>query len=152
MPDDSLIEVRPSRITGLGVFARRPIPAKTRIIEYTGELISSEEADARYDDLAMEQHQTYLFELDDGRCIDGAAGGNEARFINHSCDPNCESVEVEGHIWIESIRPIAEGEELTYDYAYEREEGDDDLTGFYVCRCGAANCRSTILRPRNDAA
>ncbi|HJT63617.1 MAG TPA: SET domain-containing protein-lysine N-methyltransferase, partial [Candidatus Limnocylindria bacterium] len=126
-PDDgdALFEVRPSPIHGLGVFACRPIAAGLRLIEYTGEVISDEEADRRYDDHAMERHETYLFGLADGTCIDGAAGGNEAHLINHSCDPNCEAVEVDGHIWIEAVRPIAAGEELTYDYAYERTEGDE---------------------------
>jgi hypothetical protein len=134
------------------VFARQPIAAGTRIIEYTGEIVSSDEADRRYDDLAMEQHRTYLFALADGRCIDGAVGGNDARLINHSCDPNCEAVEAGDRIWIDAIRPIAAGEELTYDYAYERPEDDDDLDSFYACRCGAPSCRATILAPRDDAA
>ena len=143
-----MIEVRPSTIAGHGVFATEPIAKGTRIIEYTGEVIESDEADRRYDDLAMDEHRTFLFALDDGRCIDAAVGGNDARFINHSCDPNCETVEVDGRIWIDAIRPIAAGEELTYDYAYERTAGDDDLASFYVCRCGAATCRATILAPR----
>jgi SET domain-containing protein len=131
------LEVRPSRIHGLGAFARHPIAESVRIIEYTGELILEEEANRR--------HETFLFSLSDGRSIDGAIGGNESRFINHSCDPNCEAVEVGGHIWIEAIRPIAAGEELTYDYAYEWVEGDEMLASLYSCLCGISGCRGTIL-------
>jgi SET domain-containing protein len=146
------IAVRPSPIQGLGVVALGPIRAGTRIIEYTGEVISAEEADRRYDDHAMERHHTFLFGLDDGRCIDAAVAGNDARFINHSCDPNCAAIEEAGRIWIEAIRPIAAGEELSYDYAYERSEIDEALAGLYVCRCGAAACRGTILAPADDTA
>jgi SET domain-containing protein len=143
--NETLLDVRPSAINALGVFARRPIASGTRIIEYTGEVISPAEADRRYDDDAMERHHTFLFALADGRCIDGAAGGNDARLINHSCDPNCEATEVDGRIWIDAVRPIAAGEELTYDYAYEWEDGDEALVSFYACRCGAPACRQTIL-------
>lgn len=139
------IEVRTSSIDGRGVFARAPIRAGKRIAEYTGELITEVEADRRYDDRGMDRHHTFLFALSDGRCIDGAVGGNEARFINHSCDPNCEAVEEDGRIFIEALRDIAPGEELTYDYAYAWEDGDDALVSFYRCGCGAPGCRSTIL-------
>ncbi|HVQ77451.1 MAG TPA: SET domain-containing protein-lysine N-methyltransferase [Candidatus Binatia bacterium] len=146
------IGIRPSPIQGQGVFALRAIPAGTQIIEYTGEMITAEEADNRYDDTTMERHHTFLFSLDDGRCIDAGVNGNEARFINHSCDPNCAAIETDGHIWIEAMRPIAAGEELTYDYAYERSEIDEALAGLYVCRCGARACRGTILAPAADCA
>jgi SET domain-containing protein len=139
------IEVRESAIQGRGVFALCPIPAGIRIIEYTGEVISDDEADRRYDDRNMDRHHTFLFSLDDGRCIDAAVGGNEARFINHSCAPNCQAVEIDGRIWIESIRPIEPGAELTYDYAYARSECDEALEALYVCRCRAPSCRGTIL-------
>jgi uncharacterized protein len=145
------IEVRESPIQGRGVFARRRIGEGTRIIEYTGEVISDEEADRRYEDRTMPRHHTFLFSLDDGRCIDGAVGGNDARFINHSCQPNCQAVESGGRIWIEAIRPIEAGEELTYDYAYARSECDEALTALYVCRCRAPGCRGTILAPAEEA-
>jgi uncharacterized protein len=146
------IEVRKSPIQGWGVFALRSIPAGTRIIEYTGEVISDDEADRRYDDRSMDRHHTFLFSLDDGRCIDAAVGGNEARFINHSCAPNCQAVETDGRIWIETLCPIAPGEELTYDYAYARSECDEALAALYVCRCGAPSCRGTILAAGAEAA
>ena len=141
--------MRDSTIQGVGVFAREPIAAGTRIIEYAGEVISEREADVRYDDRTMARHHTYLMALVDGRCIDAAVGGNDARFINHSCEPNCETVAVDGRVWIDAIRPITAGEELTYDYAYERAAGDDE--SFYRCRCGAPTCRRTILAPREAA-
>lgn len=138
--------MRASTIQGRGVFARRPIPAGTRLIEYAGELISGPEADRRYDDRAMERHHTWLMQLRDGRCIDAFVGGNESRLINHSCEPNCEAVEVDGRVWIDAVRPIAAREELTYDYSYARDDGDDE--SFYRCGCGAPACRGTILAPR----
>src|SRR5689334_2436613 len=88
-----LIEVRRSPIAGLGVFAARAIPEGTRLIEYTGERIGPEEADRRYDDDAMTSHHTFLFAVDDDVVIDAAVGGNDARYINHSCAPNCEAVD-----------------------------------------------------------
>ena len=144
----ALYEVRPSAIQGRGLFARGPIAAGTRVIEYAGEVISAAEGDRRYDESHMDRHETYLFALSDGRCIDGNSFGNDARFANHSCDPNCEAIEDDGRIWIETTRPIEAGEELTYDYGYERSEGDDAREAFYRCQCGAARCRATILAPR----
>ena len=144
-----MIEVRTSTIHGRGVFARRPIAEGTRIIEYAGEVISEREGDARYDDDSMERHHTFLMALAGGRCIDAAVGGNDARLINHSCDPNCEAVEAGGRVWIEATRPIAAGEELSYDYAYARHDGDDE--SFYRCRCGARACRGTILAARDGS-
>ncbi|MBX6331659.1 MAG: SET domain-containing protein-lysine N-methyltransferase [Gemmatimonadaceae bacterium] len=141
-------EVRASRIQGRGAFALRRIRKGTRIIEYTGEAISHEEADRRYDDDAMERHHTFLFTLDDKTVIDAARGGNEARFINHSCDPNCEAVIEDGHIYIEAIRTIQPGEELVYDYQYERApDADESDEARYPCRCGSPKCRGTILAP-----
>ena len=142
-------EIRRSRIRGRGAFARRKIRKGTRIIEYTGERVSHEEADRRYDDEHMARHHTFLFTLDKKTCLDAAVNGNDARFINHSCDPNCEAVIDKGHIWIEALRTIEPGDELVYDYQYEREDdasdGDEKL---YPCRCGSASCRGTILAPR----
>jgi len=138
--------VKRSRIQGSGGFAWRWIPAGTRIIEYKGERISTDEADSRYDDDTMRRHHTFLFSVDEDTVIDAAVGGNEARFINHSCDPNCEAVDDGGRIFIEALRDIAPGEELYYDYGYELDEPlTDELREKYPCRCGAPNCRGTIL-------
>jgi uncharacterized protein len=139
--------LRDSKIQGKGAFALRRIRKGTRIIEYVGEIVSGEEADRRYDDASMNRHHTFLFSLDNGTCIDAAVGGNDARFINHSCDPNCEAHEVKSRIFIEAIRTIRPGEELTYDYAYERDDEDEDWEKIYVCRCGSEKCRGTILAP-----
>ncbi|HEX6965695.1 MAG TPA: SET domain-containing protein-lysine N-methyltransferase [Gemmatimonadaceae bacterium] len=148
-PVDHPFELRKSPIQGTGAFATRRIRKGTRIIEYTGERISNDEADKRYDDTKMKRHHTFLFSLDDGTCIDAAVNGNEARYINHSCDPNCQAVIVRKHIYIEAVRTIQPGEELCYDYAYERTGDSDEATErMYVCRCGAPNCRGTILAPK----
>jgi hypothetical protein len=141
-------ELRESPIQGRGAFATRRIRKGARIIEYTGERISQDEADKRYDDEAMGRHHTFLFTLDDDTVIDAAVDGNEARFINHSCDPNCQAL-IEGkQIFIYALKDISPGTELVYDYAYERAEGmDEESEALYVCRCGAKNCRGTILAP-----
>ncbi|HEU4564167.1 MAG TPA: SET domain-containing protein-lysine N-methyltransferase [Gemmatimonadaceae bacterium] len=136
-----------SPIAGRGAFAVRRIPKGTRIIEYTGERITPEVADERYDDDAMEVHHTFLFTLDDETIIDAAVRGNAARFINHSCEPNCEAVIEEGRIFIEALRDITAGEELTYDYAYERQgRFRKEWWTLYACRCGAKRCRGIILK------
>ncbi|MDC0714597.1 SET domain-containing protein-lysine N-methyltransferase [Stigmatella sp. ncwal1] len=141
-------ELRESSIQGRGAFATRRIRKGARITEYIGEHITQEEADARYDDESMERHHTFLFNLDEKTVVDGAVNGNDARFINHSCDPNCQAFIEEDRIFIYALRDIAQDEELCYDYAYERAEGmDDDSESLYVCRCGAKNCRGTILAP-----
>jgi hypothetical protein len=146
-------EVRGSSIQGLGGFATRRIAKGDRIIEYVGERIKDEQADERYDDEKMDRHHTFLFSLGDGTSIDAAVNGNEARFINHSCAPNCEAINDEARIFIEALRDIEPGEELLYDYAYERggdpddDEDREEIAKFYVCKCGAPTCRGTILAP-----
>jgi uncharacterized protein len=144
-------EIRPSPIQGLGAFATHPIPAGTRLIEYTGERLSPAQADARYPDAPGDRHHTYLFAIDDEVVIDAAVGGNEARFINHSCAPNCDAVVDGDRIWIETIRDVAPGEELAYDYAYLLEERHTPAAKRrFPCHCGAPTCRGTILakKPR----
>ena len=140
------LSLRRSGIHGKGVFARIPIPAGTRIIEYRGERITTAEADARYPDDPENPHHTFLFAIDDDVVIDAAVNGNEARFINHSCDPNCDAVIDDGRIWIETIRDVQPGEELAYDYAFVLEERHTPAAKRrYPCHCGAATCRGTIL-------
>jgi hypothetical protein len=124
-----------------------------RLIEYTGQRVSNDEAYRRYDDDAMEHPHTFLFTVDARTIIDAAVDGNDARFINHSCDPNCEAVDDGGRIFIEALRNIRPGEELTYDYQLERSgRWRKEWVERYACRCGAANCRGTLLvkpkRPR----
>jgi Proteins containing SET domain len=139
-------EIRDSPIQGLGAFATQAIAAGSRIIEYAGQRITPAEADERYPDGAEERHHTYLFAIDDDVVIDAAFHGNEARFINHSCDPNCDAVIDDGRIWIDAIRDIAPGDELAYDYAYVlKERHTPAAKRLYPCSCGSANCRGTIL-------
>jgi SET domain-containing protein len=139
-------EIRGSPIQGRGAFATQPIAGGTRLVEYTGERLAPAAADARYPDVPGERHHTYLFAIDDEIVIDAAVGGNDARWINHSCDPNCDAVVDGGRIFIEAIRDIRVGEELTYDYAYELEERHTPAAKRrFPCHCGAARCRGTIL-------
>ena len=91
-------------------------------------------------------HHTFLFAIDDDVVIDAAVGGNAARWINHSCDPNCDAVIEDGRIWIETIRDVEPGEELAYDYAYVLPERHTPAAKRrFPCHCGAAGCRGTIL-------
>jgi uncharacterized protein len=131
---------------GLGAFATRVIPEGVRLIEYAGERLTPSGAEARYPDVEGERHHTYLFAIDDDVVIDAAVGGNEARWINHSCAPNCDAVIEDGKIWIETLREIAPGEELAYDYAYVLEERHSPAAKRrFPCHCGAPTCRRTIL-------
>jgi SET domain-containing protein len=158
MPDTEfssqpLLELRPSSIQGLGAFAFRPITKGTRIIEYLGERITPDEADERYDDDAMERPHTFLFTVNRKTVIDAARQGNEARFINHSCDPNCEAVVERGRVFIEAIRAIPSGAELTYDYLLERPgRYRTEWKERYACHCGAPSCRGALLQPRRRRA
>jgi uncharacterized protein len=126
--------IRSSAIHATGCFTTTAIRKGARVAEYTGPLLTKAEADAAYKNSSI----TYLFGLGDGSVvIDGRC---TAMYINHSCDPNCESVEVGGRIWIKSIRNIAPGEEITYDYCLYDSSPDDEA----LCNCGAAKCRGTM--------
>jgi SET domain-containing protein len=145
-PAELPFEIRASPMQGLGAFATRPIRACVRLIEYAGERLTPAEADARYPDVEGERHHTFLFAIDDDVVIDAAVHGNAVRFINHSCDPNCDAVIEDGRIWIETIRDVAAGEELAYDYAYALETRHTPAAKRrFPCECGAATCRGTIL-------
>ena len=140
--------VKKSRIQGKGGFATRDIRKGERVVEYVGERISWKEADRRYDDDGMGRHHTFLFAVTTRTVIDGAVDGNDSRFINHACDPNCEAIDVNGRIFVEAMRAIAAGEELFYDYAYARDAtttAEDEEV--YRCRCGSPKCRGSILEP-----
>jgi uncharacterized protein len=142
--------VRSSKIQGKGAFANRRIPKGAQIIEYLGECIPEEEADIRYPDDEMGRHHTFLFSIGDGsRVLDAGPLEWAAKYINHSCDPNCEALEEEdGRVFISALKNISKGVELTYDYAYERTadhtEADEQL---YLCKCGSPKCRGTIMAP-----
>src|SRR5687768_3160070 len=143
---DGAFKILNSPIQGLGAFATQMIPSGTRLIEYAGERLTPAEADARYPAGADERHHTYLFAIDDDIVIDASVDGNDARFINHSCDPNCDAVVEDGRIWIETIRDVGPGEELAYDYAFVLPERHTPAAKRrYPCHCGSARCRGTIL-------
>jgi uncharacterized protein len=124
--------IRASRIHSAGCYTTAAIRKGALIIEYTGPRITVQEADERY----SERPETYLFGLLDGKHV--IDGDGIAAFINHSCEPNCEPVEVDGHVWIVALRNIKAGEELTYDYNLYDGEGDAP------CFCGAKNCRGSL--------
>jgi hypothetical protein len=149
--ESPLVEVRRSPIQGRGVFAKSDIAKGTRILEYLGERISPQEADRRYDDEASDRHHTFLFVVDKRCVIDAARLGNEARYINHSCSPNCEAVVDDRRIFIDALVDIDEGTELAYDYSYVTDEAysDADRRRLYPCRCGTKDCRGTIARLRD---
>ena len=139
--------VRRSLIHGRGVFAATEIPRGTVVIEYKGKRMSLDAALEGPDSDPDDPAHTFLFELDDGRVIDASVRGNAARWINHSCAPNCvTSEDDDGRVFIEAKRRIRPGEELTYDY---RLSVDGRLTkkerAQYVCRCGATKCRGSLL-------
>jgi hypothetical protein len=143
-----LIEVRRSDVHGLGVFAAKRIRKGTRIIEYVGERVSHDEADHRYEEKDANDSHTFLFIVDSKTVIDAGADGNDARFFNHSCDPNCESTVEKRRVYIEAIRDVEAGAELTYDYQIQREDDDpDNIDEVFACRCGFAKCRGTMLWP-----
>ncbi len=137
--------VRNSKIHGKGVFARRPIRKATKIIEYTGDIISIENANEVGVQTVDGHTHTMLFTIDDDRVINGNKGG-DARFINHSCGPDCEAVQYDDKIFIEALRSIPKGEELTYDYHLEVDgKITDKVIKEYACFCGAPECRGTQI-------
>jgi len=142
------VQIRRSNVHGLGAFAARRIPKGTRIIEYTGERVSHAEADRRYEDKDANDSHTFLFIVDSRTVIDAGVEGNDARFFNHSCDPNCESVVEKRRVYIEALRTIEAGDELTYDYQIQREDDDPpNVDEVFACRCGFSACRGTMLWP-----
>jgi SET domain-containing protein len=144
-----LFEVRHSRVHGDGVFALRRIRKGTNIIEYLGERISHELADARYASKDPRDGHTFLFTVDAKTVIDAGVNGNEARFVNHGCDPNCQTVQIGQRIFIEAIRTLRPGEELAYDYRIQRDADDPaNIDVVFRCLCGAKNCRGSMLVAR----
>ena len=130
------VRIETSRIHGTGAFAEQAIPAGTELLEYTGELISKEESLRR-----CEAGNQFVFTLDENWDLDGAVPTNPARFLNHSCEPNCEALQDEDNrIWITTKRDIRHGEELTFNYGYDLESYRD-----HTCRCGAARCVGFIV-------
>lgn len=139
MPEIQRAKARKSKIHGTGLFATEDVPKGEKIIEYTGEKISKTEAVRRYEEQA-EKGAIYLFDLNKRYDIDGASQGNDAKFANHSCSPNAETIIEGGHIWIHAKRDIAKGEEILYDYNFPLFDHEKR-----PCRCGADNCRGWII-------
>ena len=143
-----MYKVKNSKIHGKGVYASQDIKKNIKIIEYIGEKISKSEGDKRSERRIkkyLNSKQTgsvYIFELNSKYDIDGSFGYNKARYINHSCNPNCEVDIIKGHIWIISIKNIKKGQELCYDYGYEFDK--DDYTD-HICKCGSKKCIGYII-------
>ena len=149
----SIIEVRDSPLHGLGVFATCRIARGARVIEYLGERVSHAEADQRYLHKVAADNHTFLFIVNAHTVIDAGVEGNEARFVNHACDPNCESVIDKRRVFIDALRDVEPGEELTYDYQIRREADDPpDIDAIFACRCGFETCRGTMLWPPRQRA
>jgi uncharacterized protein len=142
----SLCKVKNSKIHGRGLYATADIEEETQIIQYVGEKITKKESTKRaleWEEQARETGEglVYIFELDDTYDIDGRLGENPARYMNHSCDGNCEAINYDGEIWIVARKDIKKGEELVYDYGYNMEHFLD-----HPCLCGADNCIGYIVR------
>ncbi len=149
-----------SPIHGNGVFATVDIPAETELVEYRGRLLTHAQADRLYDGTTETGH-TFLFTLNDRYVIDANVDGNVARWINHSCAPNCRAVLEESpdgkprndRVLIESVRAIKAGEELTYDYGITLAERlTPRLKKIWACRCGHESCVGTMLKPKRRPA
>ena len=135
------LAVSKSGTHGRGVYATEFIPKGTRIIEYTGQRVADKDIPDEEDN-----PHTFIFGLGNGEVINPEIGGNEARWINHCCDPNCEAIEKNDRIFIHAMRDIKPGEELSYDYALEIDEPVTRKSKkLYECFCGSPDCRGTML-------
>ena len=149
----SLIRVRQSSIHGNGVFAAKDIPMDTEVMQYTGKLITIAKADELYDEVY--KGHTFLFTLNDDWIIDANQSGNDAKWINHSCEPNCIPVLYEhahdrsqDQVFILTLRDIKKGEELNYDYGISFDiPYTARLKKIWACHCGAPSCTGTMLKP-----
>jgi SET domain-containing protein len=131
----TFLRIGPSAIHGRGGFAETDIPRGAGVIEYTGERITKAESLRR-----CEQGNSFIFALDDEFDLDGNIAANPARFLNHSCAPNCDTEYRDGHIWVVALRDIKAGEEITFNYGYSLDEYRE-----HPCQCGAAECVGYIL-------
>jgi uncharacterized protein len=139
-----MVNVKESKLHNMGLFTDIGIKRGTRIIEYIGEKINAEESERREEE-NLKKGTTYLFILDDEHCIDGEIYGNESKYINHSCEPNCDVDITDGRIFIFAARDIKPDEELTLDYAFPH----DDIVR-NVCNCGSAKCRGFLQEPEPE--
>ena len=144
---NEFVGVKKSKVHGTGVFALKDIPKNTKVIEYVGKKVTKKQSDdvfekqfAKYEKNPNKYGGVYLFELNKRYDLDGNVSWNPARLINHSCDPNCETDIIKGHIWIISIKDIKKGEEINYDYGYDLENYKDHL-----CKCGTKKCIGYIV-------
>ncbi len=143
------IQTRRSGVHGKGVFALHDIAEGETIIEYVGEVISWALAQARHPHDPTDPNHTFYFHIDEDHVIDALIGGNSSRWINHSCDANCEADEQDGRVFIKALRNISAGEELNYDYGLIIDARyTQKLKSEYPCWCGAATCRGTLLAPK----
>ena len=140
-PDERLVAetalavFKRSLIHGTGAFAKSDIPANTRVIEYVGTKISKQESLLR-----CEENNEYIFTLNEEDDLDGKVEWNPARFINHSCEPNCDAEIEADRVWIVAHRQISKGEEITYNYNFDLEDYKE-----YSCRCGSSACVGYII-------
>lgn len=145
----SRFTVRRSAVHGRGVFAARALAAGELICEYLGERISWDEALLRHPRDPAQPDHTFYFDVGDGTVIDGAIGGNSARWINHSCRPNCEAEDRDGRIFIRTVKRVRAGAELSIDYAlFVEGRYTRQLRERYACHCGTPDCRGTMLAKR----
>ncbi len=148
-PGRRRIQVRTSGVHGRGVYAVAPIPAGEVLIEYVGERISWDEAMDRHPHDPLQPNHTFYFHIETGEVIDALHGGNSSRWINHSCEPNCEADEVDGRVFIKALRDLNPGEELFYDYGLVIDERyTPKLKKEFACHCGSPLCRGTMLAPK----
>jgi hypothetical protein len=151
-PDSRRIQTRRSGVHGKGVFALSDLAEGETIIEYVGEVISWREALRRHPHNPQDPNHTFYFHIDDKHVIDGKAGGNSSRWINHACKPNCEADEDGGRVFIKALRNIKAGDELFYDYGLIIDARyTKKLLAEYPCWCGAKKCRGTLLAPKDAA-
>lgn len=135
MQTSELVEFRKSGIHGMGGFARVDIKAGANVIEYVGRLIDKQESQRQ-----CELENPYIFTINETHDLDGNVDWNPAKFLNHSCSPNCEAQDDEGRIWIVASQDIKAGEEITFNYNYDLEDYAE-----HPCRCGAPNCIGYIV-------
>ncbi len=145
------IQMRRSAVHGKGVYALTSFESEERVIEYTGEVIDWNEALRRHPHDPDDPNHTFYFHIDDATVIDGGVGGNLSRWINHGCDPNCDTEVVDGRVYVKARRPIEAGEELFYDYNLVIDERyTPSLKRQFACRCGAQTCRGTMLAAKRS--
>ncbi len=141
--------MRASGVHGKGVYATKAIRKGARIIEYTGKHLPWKKAMNLPARDADDPYHTFFFSLENGDVIDASIGGNESRWINHSCDPNCETFEEDDRIFVYALRSLKPGDELLYDYKLmSAERRTKKVAEEFACHCGSAKCRGTMLEPK----